>query len=220
MNMKRWMTWVVVAGLCVPLAAAQEVEKDGPAPKKVAPEDPAHNELRELKAKLVDAFNKEDLDALLKYVHPNAVMTWQNAEVSRGHEGIRTYYQKMLEGPERRVEKVTAKADVDELTILYGDRNGLAFGTLDQDYTLRDGSAFQLKNRWTAHLVKENDQWLVSGLHVSANIFDNGVLDLTVQRTARWTGIAAGVGGLVLGMLVYWGVCALRRTKPTAGTTP
>src|SRR5262249_44138301 len=135
MDMKRWIALALVVGLTVPSVRSQEPK---PAPK----EDPAHAELRALKEHLLDAFNKRDLDGLLKYVHPNAVITWQNAEVSRGHDGIRKYYKEMMEGPNHRVQNVTAKADVDELTILYGDSNGLAFGTLDQDFTLTDGTAF------------------------------------------------------------------------------
>jgi uncharacterized protein (TIGR02246 family) len=202
--MRRCTVLLVLAGLCALPAPAQE-------PKQATPEDPAHNELRALKEELLKAFNNNDLDALLTHVHPNAVITWQNGEVSRSHEGIRNYYHKMMEGPDRRVSKVTAKADVDELTILYGDNNGLAFGSLDQDFTLTDGSQFNLKNRWTAHVVKDKGRWLVSGLHVSANVFDNGVLDLAVKRTATWVGIGAGAVGFLLGVILFWVVSSVRR---------
>jgi uncharacterized protein (TIGR02246 family) len=208
--MQRWLASVVLLGLCVAPAVAQE----GKA------EDPAHKELRELKKQLLDAFNKKDLDALLKHVHPNCVVTWQNGEVSRGHQGIRDYYKKMLEGPDRKVKDVTAKAEVDELTILYPQDTGLAFGTLDQDFTLTDGTTFRLKSRWTAHLVKHEGEWKVSGLHASADIFDNGVLHLAVQKTALWTGIIAGVIGFLVGVLVCWVVSGFLRRKPAAGTTP
>jgi uncharacterized protein (TIGR02246 family) len=208
--MKRWLTLVLVVGLSAPLLRAQE-------PKPVPKEDPAHQELRALKEHILEAFNKKDIDTMLKYVHPNVVVTWQDARVSRGHDGIRNYYKEMLEGPNRRVQSVTARANVDELTILYGDSNGLAFGTLDQDFTLTDGRVFPLNSRWTAHVVKDdNGQWVVSGLHASANIFDNGVLHLALRKTALWTGIGAGVGGLVVGAIV----CSLLRRRPATGTTP
>jgi uncharacterized protein (TIGR02246 family) len=214
MDMKRWLALLVAAGLCAPLAPAGEQ-------KKVPSEDPAHQELRALKQQLLDAFNKKDVEALLKHVHPNVVVTWQNGEVSRGHDGIRAYYKKMLEGPDRKVKDVTAKAEVDELTILNDAKdNGLAFGTLDQDFTLTDGSAFHLKSRWTAQVAKHEGQWKVSGLHVSADIFDNGVLHLAVQRTALWTAIMAGLIGLILGILLSWVVRGFLGKKPAAGTTP
>ena len=46
-------------------------------------EDPAHAELRALRDALVDAVNKKDVDALLRHLHPDVVVTWLNAEVSR-----------------------------------------------------------------------------------------------------------------------------------------
>jgi ketosteroid isomerase-like protein len=169
--------------------------------KPVPPEDPAHGELRALRDRLLDAFNRNDLDALLKDVHPNAVLTWQNGEVSRGHDGIRAYYARMMSGPNRIVESVRATADVDELTILYGDRTGLAFGNLGEDFRLTDGTDFHLDNRWTATVVKDGGRWVVAGLHVSANVFDNPIQRIAMRRVALWAGGAALVAGLLLGVV-------------------
>jgi uncharacterized protein (TIGR02246 family) len=191
--MNRWLRLVLAGLLLSPvLVAAQEV-------KPVPAEDPAHQELRALRDRLLRAFNDKDLDALLRDVHPNAVVTWQNGEVSRGHQGIRDYYNRMMTGPNRVVESVKAAADVDELTILHGDRNGLAFGRLEEDFALTDGTAFHLSNRWTADVVKEGGRWVIAGLHVSANIFDNPVLHIAVRRTAWWVGGIALAAGLLLG---------------------
>ena len=211
--MKGWVVLVLFAGWCAPLAMAQEA-------REAPPEDPAHNELRALREKLLDAFNKKDLDALLVHVHPNAAVTWQNAEISRGHQGIRDYYKKMIDGPGHVVEKVTASLEVDEPTILYGDSNGLAFGTMDEDFVLTDGSVFHLNNRWTAHVVKDNGRWVISGLHISANLFDNGVLHMAMRRTATWTGITAGAVGLVLGLLLAWSIIGFQRRRSAARAMP
>jgi ketosteroid isomerase-like protein len=207
--MKRWIQWVVLAGLCWPVLAHGQAGK--PEAKPVGPDDPVHKELRALRSEMLDAFNKKDVERLLKSLHPNAVVTWQNAEVSRGHDGIRDYYNKMMVGPDRLVDEVTATANVDELTILYGDRNGLAFGSLDQDFRLTNGMEFHLPNRWTAHLVKEGGRWLVAGFHVSGNLFDNPVLHTAVRRTAYWVGGGALAVGLLLGLAVAWLVRPRRR---------
>ena len=190
-------------------------------PGRTPPEDPAHQELRALREKLVDAFNKKDLDALLEHVHPNAAVTWQNAEISRGHKGIRRLLQEDDDGPDHRVERVTATLQVDELTILYGpEDNGMAFGSLDEDFRLTDGMEFHLYNRWTAHVVKDNGRWVISGLHISANLFDNGVLHMAMRRTATWTGITAGAVGLVLGLLVAWSIIGFQRRRSAARAMP
>lgn len=201
--MKAWFFPLLLLS-CPGFLAAQD--------KKTAePEDPVHGQLRALKKDLVEAFNKNDLDTLLKQVHPNVVVTWQDAEISRGHDGIRTYYKKMMEGPNKIVNKVTAEAEVDELAILHGDKNALAFGTLNQDFKLTNGLDFKLKNRWTADLVKDGDQWKIAGLHVSANLFDNAVMRAVVSRTITW---CAGIGlavGFVLGLIVSWVLGKLRK---------
>jgi ketosteroid isomerase-like protein len=203
--MKCWIGTVLVGALLTPELL------QGPEAKQAPSEDPVHNELRALRDSMLDAFNKKDLDRLLTYVHKNAVVTWQDGNVSRGHRGIRDYYNRMMVGDKRIVESVNATAEVDELTILYGDKNGLAFGPLEQQFKLTDGMDFHLSNRWTANLVKEDNRWLVAGLHVSANIFDNPVQMIAVKRTALWTGAVAMPVGLLLGALGMFVIGRFRR---------
>jgi ketosteroid isomerase-like protein len=207
MIIKRWLMFAVAGGLLTSARAPADEAKTVP------PEHPAHQELRALRDRMLDAFNKNDLDALLQNVHPNVVVTWQNGEVSRGHQGIRDYYQKMMHGPKHIVDSVTAKkVEVDERTLLYGDKGGVAFGTIDEDFKLANGMEFHLPNRWTAGVVKDNDRWLVVALHISANVFDNPIQDIVVRRTALWSGGIALLVGLALGA----GMLALLRRRRRA----
>src|SRR5690349_21422575 len=84
-------------------------------------ENPAHQELRQLRDGLLDALNKGDLEATLKYSHTNCVITWHNAKVSRGHDGVRAYADRVMKGPNRYVESFQCSIHVDELTSLYGE---------------------------------------------------------------------------------------------------
>jgi hypothetical protein len=166
-------------------------------------EDPAHQELRVIKDAFVTAFNKRDYDGFLRHLHPNVVATWQNAEVVRRPEGVRAFMKKMSEGDSRKVETAQAEVTVDELSSLYSEkRAGVAFGDLVQNFKFSDGTAIVLKSRWTATFIKENGQWWLSAIHVSANLFDNPVLSLATRSTARWTGVIAGVVGLVIGFII------------------
>ncbi|HEY7423206.1 MAG TPA: nuclear transport factor 2 family protein, partial [Gemmataceae bacterium] len=122
--MKRWMPGVLAAVLLAAVSLGADEVKTEPK------EDPAHNELRALRDGVIDAFNKNDIDRLLTYVHKDCVLTWQDGEVSRGHEGIREYYRKMMTGDQRVVRDVKATAEVDRLTTLFGDKDGLASGSL------------------------------------------------------------------------------------------
>jgi ketosteroid isomerase-like protein len=180
-----------VVFLCL---AALPVSSQAPPAKDEA----VHNELRALRDGLIDAMNKGDIDRQLSYLHPNVVVTWHNAEVSRGRDGVRAYLTRMLTGPNKIVTSYSATVNVDELTILYGGGTaGISFGSAVEHFKLNDGKTIDLPARWSATLVKEGDKWLVASLHASDNLFDNPVLAMT-KSTAYW----AGGGGLLLGLIV------------------
>lgn len=161
----------------------------------------AHNELRALRDGLLEAMNKGDIERELTYLHTNVVVTWHNAEVSRGREGVRTYYKRLTSGPEKMVGQFAAEVNVDELTILHGENTGISFGSSLEHFKLTSGRSFDLKGRWTATLVREDGRWLIASLHVSTNLFDNVMLDLVKKRAFAAVAIVVMVGG-VIGWLI------------------
>ena len=119
-----------------------------------AQEDPAHAQLRALRDDMVDAMNKRDLNRLLSHLHPDVVVTWQNAEVSRKPDGVRSYISRMLEGPNSVVESFTTAPTVDELTILYGGDTGISFGSSRDRFKLRSGKSLEVASRWSGRTVR------------------------------------------------------------------
>jgi ketosteroid isomerase-like protein len=183
-----------------------------------APEDPAHQQLRDLRDEMIKAFNARDIERLLTFMHPDVVVTWQDGTVSRKREGVQKYYQDMLLNPKAIVESLSIdQLDVAELSILYGndkDKNtALSFGTMK----LRDGLEFSLHSHWTVTAVKEGDKWLIASAHLSTNAFDNEVMNLVVKRVGLWTGGIALVVGLLLGSLV---TILVKRRRRAAGNAP
>ena len=166
-----------------------------------AQEDPAHNELRAMRDGLLAGMNSGDIESQLAYLHPNVVVTWHNAEVSRGRDGVRNYLERMLKGPSKVVEKYGAELKVDELRIIYGGDTAIAFGSAQEHFTLAGGRHFDLTARWTATMVKEGGKWLVASLHVSDNIFDNPLLN-AATRALGWIGGAALIAGAFLGWIL------------------
>src|SRR5580700_4462405 len=163
------------------------------------PKDEAvHSELRALRDGLIDAMNKGDIDRELAFMHPNVVVTWHNAEVSRGRDGVRAYLTRMLSGPDRIVSSYSATVAIDELTILYGGSTGISFGSAIEHFKLNDGRTLDLPARWSATVVKDGDKWLVASLHASDNLFDNPLLAMA-KRTAYWAGGAALLAGSIIG---------------------
>jgi uncharacterized protein (TIGR02246 family) len=172
-----------------------------------------HNEMRALRDNLMAAVNKGDIERELSYLTTNVVVTWHDAEVSRGRDGVRDYYNRMMNGPNKIVAGFHAEVNVDELTILYGEDTGIAFGSSVEHFKLTNGNSFDLKGRWTATMVKQDGHWLIAALHVSTNIFDNVMLD-TVKKYA-WHAVIivsaiAGVVGIILGWFIG-------RRRKTAG---
>ena len=180
-----------------------------------AKEDPVHGELRAVRDSLIQAVNKNDVDAILSHLHKNVVVTWMDGTVSRRHGDVRSYYDKMMKGDQRVVDSVTVSPVVDELSIVYGGGNtAVAFGSSDDDFKLRRGLAFKVHSRWTATLVKEEGKWLITAFHASASLFDNPLLN-TAKQMVYWVGGIAGVGGLLLGALI---ARLLRRRTPRTCT--
>ncbi|HVT57031.1 MAG TPA: nuclear transport factor 2 family protein [Thermoanaerobaculia bacterium] len=160
-----------------------------------------HDELRAFRDGLLDAVNKGDLERELAYFHPNVVVTWHNAEVSRSRDGVRAYLNRMLKSPGRVVAAYHADVNVDELTILYGDEVGISFGSALEHFEMVGGKRLDLPARWSATLVKAGGKWLIASLHASDNLFDNPLLAIA-KRMAWWAGglgVMAGVAGLAGG---------------------
>ena len=162
-----------------------------------AAEDPAHNELRALRTQVIDAIVKGDIDGVVQHVHPTVVVTWQNAEVCRGVEGLRTFFNKMGKDVFKGYK---VPPTPDDLTILHGGDTGVSFGRVVANYTLL-GKDYEFTSRWTATLVKENGRWLLASYHVSLNALDNPILN-AAKGTLLWIGIGAAVLGLIVGLLV------------------
>ena len=164
-------------------------------------EDPAHAELRALRDELVDAVNKRDMPRLLRHLHPDVVVSWQNAEVSRHPDGVRAYLARMLEGPNSIVEGFTTDVTVDELTILHGGDTGVSFGSSRDRFALRGGQSFELNSRWSATLVRFEGRWVIASFHSSSNLFDNPLLN-GAKRLATYGAAGALFVGLVVGFLI------------------
>jgi ketosteroid isomerase-like protein len=162
-----------------------------------AAEDPAHNELRALRSEVIDAITKGDIDAVVRHVHSNIVVTWQNNEVCRGQEGLRDFFHRM---GKQTFKGYKVPPTPDELTILYGDDTGVSFGQTVAQYNLF-GKMYDLKSRWTATVVKENGKWLLASYHISMNVLDNPLLN-GAKQGLFWIGGVALAAGVVLGWLL------------------
>ncbi|MDB6124406.1 MAG: hypothetical protein JWQ71_3399 [Pedosphaera sp.] len=168
--------------------------------------------ISQLREGLVDSFNKGDVERLLTYLDPNAVVTWQNGEVCQGPEAVRAYYRKMMQGEHRIVRDIKSEPEILGRQV-YGDW-AVSWGNLHDRFTLMDGSELPFHTLFTATVAKRGDRWLLTSFHASVNAFDNPVLSLALHKTGLWAGLAGGV----LGILVGGGICLMVRRKQTLKT--
>jgi ketosteroid isomerase-like protein len=162
-----------------------------------AADEAVHDELRALRADLVDAIVKKDYERQLTYAHEDVVVTWQNGQVVKGRDGL----LKFLEEGESDVFKgYTQPPTPADLSILYGGDTAISYGTSVAHYAIA-GQEFDLTNHWSATLVKEGDQWKLANYHVSANMLDNPLLN-AATKALYWAGGIGLVVGLVLGMIL------------------
>jgi len=73
---------------------------------------------------------------------------------------------------------------------------------------MTNGRTLDYPGRWSATLVREGNQWLIANLHVSTNIFENPLLEIT-KKVFFTAGAIAIVIALALGY--FWG---RRKTLP------
>lgn len=193
--MKRWMiTWVVgLVGMIAVAERAGFAQTNG-VPAAVDPTEA----ITRLRDGLIDSFNKGDMDRLLTHLDTNVVVTWQNAEVSMGREGVREYYNRMMKGDKPIVREVSAKPEISGRHI-YGDW-AVSWGKMNDVFRLTDGSDFALDSRFTATIARRGEVWQVTAFHASVDAFENPVLTTAMKKVGRMVGWIATVAGVVLGI--------------------
>ena len=184
-----------IVACCFATACAVAQQQDSAAPTD---KEAVHNELRSLAKGLTDAVLKGDVEKQLTYATKDVVVTWQNGEVVRGHQGLKDFVHKNQGAASKVFQGLQGASHAHRSTILYGDNTGISYGTSVAQYNVL-GKEFELENHWSATVVKEDGRWLIAGYHVSANILDNPLLSgarLWPTRSPRlpswsaWPGMA------------------------------
>ncbi len=201
--------------LCASLSlAVADGEQPSTADKKDKAEEkeaPVHAKLRELRAGVVKAVNAQKIDDLMEYLHPNIVAVWQDGTISRGHKGVKEYYEKHLGGPDSTLVSYTIdEPKIPELSIPYGDNTAISWGTMTSHFKFRSGRTFDLNGPWSVTMVNDKGKWQIASVHASAPLFDNPLLT-AASNTLYWGCGVAGVIGLFAGVLL---MAAFGRRKP------
>ena len=186
----------------LPLACGLAVAPTIALAQQQSSDEALHAQLRALKDRAVAAVNKRDPDALMQELDPNIAFTAMNNEVVHGIAEAKAYYQKMLVGAARIVQDMSLTAEPDRPADIYANGTmAVATGTSNAHFKLSAGPEFDVPLRWTATLRRANDKWMITGMHFSANMFDNPMLS-ALERSIKWIGITTGIVALLVGFLL------------------
>jgi uncharacterized protein (TIGR02246 family) len=169
-----------------------------------------HDHLRTLKESLVEAVNGKNIEKLTDLLHQNVVLTAENGAVSRGRDGVRSFYKKLFGGPNPELKNFEiVEIAVDEESILFDPNTAVAFGSGTFLYTLEDDSSYRLSTRWTASMQKSGESWQISSFHNSGNIFDNPILK-KISSSFFQSVLMAGLIGIAIGAIA---IVLLRKVR-------
>ncbi len=163
-------------------------------------EPDAQKAIDKLRNLLVESFNKNDAAGLLQQLDENVVVTWQNGEVCVGHKELTAYSERMMNGPSKVVSKVHADPKVIGRH-MQGDW-AVSWGTLNDHFSLTDGSELDMNTRFTATIARRGEVWKVVAIHFSVNAFDNPILGIAAKKGATYGAVGGGIAGLLIGAVV------------------
>lgn len=184
--------------IALPLALSLAALGQEPAPND--PHAADRQQMLHIFREVEASINEQSLDRMVKQMDPAATVVWANGEISRGPAEILAYYDRMVKGPDRVLSRYTTKAKLNGHARFLADGNvAIADGTMEDEFTSTLRGPFKLNSNWTTTLAKINGEWKVVALHLSANVFNNVLLDDAKKAIAYTTG-----GGLLAGALIGW----------------
>lgn len=169
-----------------------------------AQEDPHAADRKQMLAILKDveaSINSQSLELMTKQMDANAVVVWANGEVSRGPAEVLAYYDRMVKGSGRILTKYTTTAKLSGHARFLSNDVAIADGTMEDEYTPVVRGPFKLNGQWTTTLAKIDGQWKIVALHLSANVFNNVLID-EAKSALMYTGGGGAVVGALLGFFI------------------
>ena len=162
------------------------------------PDHEIHQELRGILGTLQSSINSGNFDAMLPIVSERIRATTINQEVLSSHQDVSAYFKRWF-GPGGYLKKLDMNLDADALTELSADKTwGVVRGSGIERYTLADGRRYDMKTRWTATLVKEDDgTWRLRAIHIGTNFLDNPILAEAEAAIWKITAVGTAAGILV-----------------------
>lgn len=173
-----------------------------------------HAALRQLRDKAAAAINNLDGKTLASCFAKEFVFTTVNQTVITNQTQFQEFFDRMFHSSDSLVTGMKTEATADILTRFIDENTGVCYGSTKDTYTLKSSEVVTMNNRWSATVVKENGEWKVALAHVGTDFMHNPVLD-RAAAFAKKLALGAGLGGLVLGILLCRLLCCRKKACGT-----
>lgn len=179
-----------------------------------APAD--HDALRKLKAQAIEAVNKRDYRMAENLWHKPFMATVITQQSFTDFNGLRGYFESLFTRDRRRLKSMSISAEADDLSEILTATIALTKGSTAEHYEMADGRVFDIKGRFTAVSIKEQDgSWKLLAVHTGTNFLENPVLT-AVEKSVAWVGAGSVAVGLAIGFLSAWLILRRRAGRGTA----
>ena len=160
-----------------------------------------HAALRQLRDKAAIGINNLDSSTLAPCFAKEFAFTTVTQSVLTNQAQVQDFFDRMFRAKDALLSGMKTEPTADILTRFIDQNTGVCYGGTKDTYTLKSGEAVTMTNRWSATVVKENGEWKVAMVHVGTDFLNNPVLD-RAAAFAKKLAIGAGIGGLVLGIIL------------------
>ena len=166
-----------------------------------------------LAAALAEAVGAADFDRAGALIAPDAIVTFQNGDVTRGRDATVKYVREMFNGKGALVQTYSGTPSLTSVTSI-NESTRVVAGTSTDRMTLSSGAPMVIETRWTATIVLQDGTWKIASLHLSTNMLDNPIIE-----KMKTTSYLLAAFGLVMGITIGIGIAVLfrRRAAPSRG---
>ena len=193
--------------LCIMLVLALPAGRAGAADADPRADD--RKDLVKVFREIEASINAQSVDRMVQQMAPDATVTWLNGEVSRGHAEIKAYYDRMVKGEKRILDRYTTAAKLGAPARFFGNGEvAVADGTTADEFFPVSRGPFKLNSNWTSTSAKIDGQWKVVSLHLSSNVFTNSLMD--EAKATIWYAVTGSLAG---GFLLGYFMARMRRRR-------
>ena len=172
----------ILIALCLPVLASEQ-DKDA---------------LRNMRGIYEKALATRDLSLLKPHLAADFTAVMITADEVKGYDGILSYWKKV---EDFLGKDGTYQVSVDPDDTIFEGSIAIAKGRA-KEHVVRGGKTLDFTSQWTAVARKEGDAWKIVRIQASIDPIGNPIIAV-LQGYKQWfIGLAALVGGLVLGRLL------------------